>query len=63
VRFDAGFDVSHDAAIGDVDVLDDTVDPVRRVIHPSAGYTQHIALTGGGLANHYVAAAEGKLDH
>jgi len=35
------FEVRQDAAIGDTDVLDDTVDPVRRVVNPSAGYPQH----------------------
>ena len=33
--------VRHDLAIGDADVLDDTVDPVRRVIDLPAGYPQH----------------------
>ena len=37
----AALDLSDDPAIGDADVLDDAVDPVRRIVDLPAGYPQH----------------------
>jgi hypothetical protein len=42
-RIDCGAAVgsSHDAAIGDADVLDYTVDPIGRIVDSSARYPKH----------------------
>jgi hypothetical protein len=43
------FDLSRDTAIGDADVLDHTVDPVRRIVNLAARYPQFVLRRFRGL--------------